>query len=440
MKRLLEPIRQHQSEISLALLIAAGLIGVWSQSFAPARLGDEMWRLADHIATQGTFADPFGALATGPTAANPPLCPFLLAGLIKLLRIPWLVFSATILASILANAIVAAQLPHMSEVFYGSPVPGTIASLLWLAAMENIPGWDTNFTVVGLLAFCILTARFADPGRRWANSAPCNGVIAGLLFLFNPSSLFVLLPWLGFLLWRAKGQRRHALRYCGIVVAVTSLFILGWGGRNYVELGSFVVRTNLGMTLYASNNDCAQSSMIRDLMNGCYQSRHPNSSREEAEYVLRVGEVQYDKNRTADAKAWMLAHPAEFVRLTTRRILEFWFPPAEVIPPGYAFSANSADYGQRWMRQQHILDYAIWAVTGISVLGLVLMTVRRQAIVVFVLAVFVIYPSLYYVVVSDVRYRYPILWLSLLPAGYFLCEVLEAGVLRLKTSAKMQPA
>ncbi len=32
LKRLLESIRQHQSEISLGLMIAAGLIGVWSQS------------------------------------------------------------------------------------------------------------------------------------------------------------------------------------------------------------------------------------------------------------------------------------------------------------------------------------------------------------------------------------------------------------------------
>ncbi len=121
MKRLLESIRQHQSEISLGLMIAAGLIGAWSQSYAPARLGDEMWRLADHLARQGTFADPFGSIATGPTAANPPLYPLLLAILIKILRIPWLVFGAAILMSILANAVVAAQLPRVSEVFYGMP-------------------------------------------------------------------------------------------------------------------------------------------------------------------------------------------------------------------------------------------------------------------------------------------------------------------------------
>jgi len=441
LKRLLESIRQHQSEVSLGLMIAAGLIGVWSQSYAPSRLGDEMWRLADHLARQGTYADPFGSMATGPTAANPPLCPLLLAALIKILRIPWLVYGATVLMSILANAVVAAQLPRISEVFYGSPVPGIFASVLWLAAMENIPGWDTNFTVAGLLMFCIFTSQFACANKRWTNSATFNGAIAGLLFLFNPSSLLVLLPWLAFLVWRSKERLHYALRYCATVVVVMSVFILGWGGRNYFELGSFVVRTNLGMTLYASNNDCAQSSMIRDLMNGCYQTHHPNSSSPEAEYLQRVGEVQYDKNRTSDAKAWIRAHPAMFLKLTARRILEFWFPPAEVIPPEYTFSNNFglADYDQRWMRQQHGVDYAIWIVTGLSIFGLALMVFRRQTVVVFALAVLVVYPLMYYLVVSDVRYRYPVLWLSLLPAGYFIYELLGGGVLRLKKSSTMQP-
>jgi hypothetical protein len=441
LKRLLEFIRQHQSEISLGLMIAAGLIGAWSQSYAPSRLGDEMWRLADHLARRGTYADPFGTIATGPTAANPPLCPLLLAALIKLLRSPWLVYNTTILASILANAVVAAQLPRMSEVFYQSPVPGIFASVLWLAAMENVPGWDTNFTAAGLLMFCIFTSRFADSNKRWTNSATLNGAIAGLLFLFNPSSMLVLLPWLGFLLWRSKEHLRYVLRYCAIVAAVMSVFILAWGGRNYFELGSFVVRTNLGMTLYASNNDCAQSSMIRDLMNGCYQTHHPNSSRPEAEYLRRVGEVQYDKNRTADAKAWIRAHPAMFLKLTTRRILEFWFPPAEVIPAEYAFSNNFglADYDQRWMHQQHGIDYAIWAVTGLSIFGLARMAFRREAVVVFVLAVLAIYPLMYYLVVSDVRYRYPVLWLSLLPAGYGIWELMRGGVLPSKNLSTMQP-
>jgi hypothetical protein len=45
---------------------------------------------------------------------------------------------------------------------------------------------------------------------------------------------------------------------------------------------------------------------------------------------------------------------------------------------------------------------------------------RRERATLFVLFVLLIYPLMYYIVVSDLRYRAPVLWLSLLPAGYFV--------------------
>jgi len=41
----------------------------------------------------------------------------------------------------------------------------------------------------------------------------------------------------------------------------------------------------------------------------------------------------------------------------------------------------------------------------------------------FLVAVSTIYPLLFYVVVSDERYRYPLLWVSLLCVGYFLSNL-----------------
>jgi hypothetical protein len=62
-----------------------------------------------------------------------------------------------------------------------------------------------------------------------------------------------------------------------------------------------------------------------------------------------------------------------------------------------------------------------------------LMARRRQAVLVFILAVSAIYPILYYVVVSDMRYRYPMLGLSLLPAGFLIAAVLEGSSLRTRS-------
>ena len=59
----------------------------------------------------------------------------------------------------------------------------------------------------------------------------------------------------------------------------------------------------------------------------------------------------------------------------------------------------------------------VWLITGLSVPGLVLMAWRCERATYF-LAVLLVYPLMYYVVVTDMRYRYPILWISALAAGY----------------------
>jgi hypothetical protein len=45
---------------------------------------------------------------------------------------------------------------------------------------------------------------------------------------------------------------------------------------------------------------------------------------------------------------------------------------------------------------------------------------RRDRALGFVLPALLIYPLMYYIVVSDVRYRLPVLWLSLLAAAQFV--------------------
>lgn len=438
MDKPLDFIREHQVDVSLALVLAAGLVGASFQAMLPAMQGAEMWNLARNIAGHGAFANPFATLATGPTANNPPLYPFILAGLIKVFRVPLLIYDASVVGCILANAVTAALLPRISVVIYGDAIPGIIASVLWLAAIQSIPGWDTNYTVAGLLFFCYFTASFAGVERKADRHAALGGTVAGVLCLLNPATMLVLLPWIGYLFWRAKADKRSAARHCGIILVILCLFAAGWCERNYRQLGAFVIRTDLGVSLYVSNNDCAQSSLLKEELNGCFGAHHPNESAREAGLLLEMGEIQYDRNRIADTKAWIRANPARFLKLTMTRTIEFWFPAREVIPPGYEYASNFGipHYAQSVARQQNRIAYAIWIVTILSLPGLVLMARSREPFVLFVLTVMAIYPLMYYVVVSDMRYRYPVFWLSLLPAGYFIRELLKGrGLSFRKTSS-----
>ena len=105
------------------------------------------------------------------------------------------------------------------------------------------------------------------------------------------------------------------------------LTALPWMLRNHSTLGTFSVKDNFGMTVYASNNDCAKSSLAASGASGCYDAKHPNSSAQELRILNQLGEARYDSVRTGDTVRWVRSHAKVFTGLTFRRIFDFWLPP-----------------------------------------------------------------------------------------------------------------
>jgi len=278
------------------------------------------------------------------------------------------------------NALIAAMLPRVAKVIYGDALPGIFAGAMWIFAMRLMPQWDTSFTIAGLLLFCLIRSRMG------------SGLAAGLLSLLNPLAVLIVAVWTAY---------RRNLRLAATVALMVVLCNLPWLARNYGIWRRLVVRTNFGATLYSSNNDCAQASLLQDGRTGCFQKTHLVQSSAELALFQRLGEPEYERRRTADAIKWIRTHPARFRELTLARMVQFWFPEPEQSP---------------------FTVYAIWAVTLLSIPGVVLMARRKEPALWFFLAVWLIYPLTYYVMVSCDRYRYPILWTSLLPAGYWLAS------------------
>lgn len=399
--------------LSPLLFLVAGIVGVvqMNYEFVDWR-GYEMVTLAANVANHFSYADPFHAAATGPTAANPPAYPIFLALLMKVLGAPVLLHGAALIGSIIANALTAALLPYISILFFGDVISGAIGSILWLGAMQPIPVWDTSYTVVGLCAFVLLSAsHLSNKRKRLVLWAATDGTLAGVLFLLNPSSVLIFGPWLIYLYVRQRKITSTVLKYCTVVVVAACILPGAWVLRNHDRLGAYVVRTNLGMTLYSSNNDCAQPTLREELATGCYTVYHPNLGAHEAQLVRDLGEVRYDRFRIAGAKRWITSHPGRFVHLTLARVKDFWLPPYEI---GSWYHA-----------------YCISLITLLSVPGMILMMRRREPVVAFISVVLFIYPLMYYIVVADIRYRFPVLWLSLLPAGYFVRLLCVQGFSRL---------
>jgi hypothetical protein len=393
----------RSSSLSLYLLAAGGFAGIYEMASRPVPFGGgfEMVSLAQNLARTGSFANPFSILATGPSAANPPLYPLLLALLFKIFVSETLVAFAATLATIFANALTATLLPRVSEVFYRDRRPGVVAAVLWIVAVPVWPCWDVSFTVLALVLFCLETQSVSER-QRLGFSAFTSGLLASALFLFNPSTILVIIPWMAWYAWQNRRAPKRSIAYFGVVFAMMIATASGWGIRNHEELGKAVIRTNLGIALYTSNNDCASASLRNSEADNCYQARNPNTSIEEAARVRALGEVAYDRMRVHDSKVWIESHPQRFLKLTLSRVRDFWFPVPE---------------------PSRLKCAVVWIATVLSIPGLLMMIRRRMPIASFICAVFLLYPLMYYIVVSDVRYRLPILWLTLLPCGWFLVEL-----------------
>jgi hypothetical protein len=382
-------------------LFAAGcLVGmIQYPQEQPFGAGYEMVSIAQNLANGVGFANPFEVAETGPTAVNPPLYPMFLALLFKIVpSADWVVVPATV-CSIWANALVASWLPRIAMVMFGRIAPGVAASVLWLASMQLMPAWDANVTAAGSVLFWWYSARALQSG--WSpENALAAGVIAGGVAILNPSAaVLVILPWLGYLLVSHGRLSSRMSWYAAGVVALMVLPVALWMGRNYAVLGAPVLRTNLGMTLRVSNNECAQVGIAETGLSGCYEKYHPNASAEEAADLRALGEVAYDRKTVADSMEWIRANQRRFGELVIQRWWQFWFPRNTTGPLG---------------------PYPIWMGTALSVVGLAWMLKDRNPWVTVILAVLLAYPIMYYAVVSGVRYRYPVLWVSYLAAGYVI--------------------
>ena len=364
--------------------------------------GYEMAAVAQSLAQHGTYANPFQPFITGPTALVPPLFPFLLAGLIRILGQPILVVIAAVCLNIATDAFIAWLLPRLSVAIYGTHKPGTLAAVLWLFSMRLMPQWDLSLTIAGLISFCLLS-RIAVMRGGTALTVGA-GLLGGLILLANPATASVIALWMVFLFVAYRPGWRQTLSQSAVMSLVAVLCLAPWLVRNYRTWHAVLLRTSFGITLYSSNNNCASSSLSKEYLSGCFQTMHPVDSLSEARILRQMGEVPYDRLKEAEAIAWIRSHPARFAQLTAARFVEFWFP----------------DPARYWFR-----CYAIWTITLLSLPGIILMLRHRQQISYFILGVWLIYPPIYYVMVSSDRYRYPILWTSLLPAGYFLAWLSE---------------
>lgn len=240
------------------------------------------------------IAEPFLGLDT--RALFPPLYPLVLAG--------WGTLAGFSNASLLVlntaiDLAAAAVLFRLGE-RVGNPGAGRGSAwlyLIWPSVLFSAPLAQKE-GLCALLVIALALAWVKAIRARGVMASVTIGVLAGLLALTQPG--FAPLAGLFGLILIARSGFTRLLRTGLLAIPVTCLVLLPWWVRNWLVLGAFVPLTSSsGVGLWIGNNPGSTGNWMAP----------PASWR-------GLPELEYSRRAGAVARAWITAHPADFVRLT----------------------------------------------------------------------------------------------------------------------------
>ncbi len=350
--------------------------------------GWEMGRIGRSLAQGQGFSNPFNA-ATGPTAWEPPLYPFLIAGVFKLFGI-YTHAAAVVLLGLNSffSALTCIPIFLIAKRCFDEKL-AIWTAWLW-AVMPPVMYWCTRWVWETSLAALLLALIFwltLDLEERsglkpWLKF----GLLWGIAGLTN-TSMLAFLPASGVWAWYRRWKRsRPSLAGVALASLVFVVCITPWIARNSRIFGRLMfLRSNFGAELRIGNGPWADGTWREYL--------HPTQNVYEMRRYRQMGEIAYVAERQREAMAFIREDYARFMGLNVKRFIYYWggVPRSSEIP-ALAPVKNSV-----------FLASSVLALWG---LGRALRKRRPGAWLFFWLILS--YPALYYVVFPHPRYRHPI--------------------------------
>jgi hypothetical protein len=389
-------IRDHRHTLAiLAIAVSLRLLTLWfvllqfPRGWVYSR-GVELGTLAQSLAAGRGLSSPFRG-STGPTALLAPGYPALIALIFSLLGAftpaaaiaimsMQLVFSAitVLLIMHISGELFGPRAAHVSGAFWAISLP-----LLWMPTIF----WETclsTLLLTGMVALALRWERQAEGLRlEWM------GVYTALAVLVNPALLPSLVAMLGWCAWRTPEKRRHLVP----ALLVLCLVFAPWPIRNALVLHAFIpLRSTVGLELWMGNRAGATGFLD--------ESVSPIFNRGEYDQYVSQGEARYMGTKSALARAYMRAHPSDFLRLSTVRGFRFW-------------SGTGSKDGS--------VFYAIHAVltTSLGMAGIWRLFARRRvSVAALFLLPLLLFPLPYYITHAEFRYRLVVDPLLTILAGY----------------------
>lgn len=381
-----------------------GIAGRWLSTAEGVDFDAESTRTAAAILKYGEFRDPFAPMPTGPSSHVAPGYPVLFSAVVATFGSGKAGWWAIRLISLAAYSLQLSLLPLLGVELGFSPLVGLIAA--GLGCLAPLPGssykWEALFTGLLLVAIAYTTLRLRR--SKALSTAAALGVLTGVALLFSPVLAMVCIAWV-ILIWQSLNLKSSLL-----IAGLSLLIISPWLVRNYRVFGAFIlIRDDLGTELAVSNNDCASAWSLDNIHTGCFALTHPNANLKLDQRIVDLGEHRFNAEELSLARSWIRAHWRQFGALSAKRFAFFWFP-AVAGGPGLALLGA----------------LFVSVLTAASIPGLLLMYRENRFAAYMLGACIVFYPLVHYLVHVDVRYRYPILWVSSMATAYMLARPRKA--------------
>jgi len=350
--------------------------------------GWEMGSIAASLASGHGFSDQFG-VPTGSTAWEPPLYPYLIAGVFHIFGI-YSRASAFVLLAINSafSALTCIPIFLIAKRMFSEKV-AVGAAWTW-ALLPNVMFWCTraiwetslSALLLASIIWLTLTLEDRDGWLPWLEF----GLLWGILAL-NGTSLLSFLPAAGFYAWYRRGKLGKK-SFAGVVLASLIFFacITPWLVRNYRTFGKFIfIRDNFGAELRLGNGNGADGTLMLYL--------DPPHDSYAMHQFQTMGEVNYVAMRKQQAVAYIKADYGRFAVLSFKRFLCFWAGPPRVTEPAWVGLAK---------------DSLFLATSVLMFWGLGRALRQRRPGAWLLVWLVLLYPVIYYFVYAIPRYRHAI--------------------------------
>ena len=372
------------------------------------QFGAELGSVAASIASGHGFGSPMRLVPSGPTAIFAPIYPYLLAGIFKLFG----VFSYT--SNVVIRAIECAfsaftcwPVYAIGKKAFGKPL-GTAAAWTWVFlpgatyfAVEWV--WDTSLVALwmALLVAATLELRGSDRTDWWVG----YGALWGIGAMINPSVLSVL-PFLAlWAIWPLRHRFAHAARLGVASGLIFVACIAPWTVRNYLVFHSFIpFRSNFGLEWYLDNH-----TQFPD------KSVHPVDYQPELDQYVRMTEIPYMEEKKHEAFAFVRAYPADTAQFVLHRFVRTWLEISE----------SPADVWRTipFFVKAFIVGNCTYSL--LALLGALLALHSQNPSVTPMATVLMVYPIVFYITHTGLRYRFPIDPLMVVFAVYAVASALS---------------